>query len=67
MLDQISRIIKECSVNVREAMNYVRSSVLFKEIDEINTNVVNEIVGEFARNKIYWQHIIWITFNGFIY
>lgn len=52
MLDQISRIINDYGLNIRETMNYVRSSVLFKEIDEINNNVVNEIVGEYARNKI---------------
>ena len=52
MLDQITRIINENQVNLREGMNYVRSSILFKEIDEINANVVNEIVGEFAKNKI---------------
>lgn len=45
MLDQISRIINDYGLDIRETMNYVRSSVLFKEIDEINTDVVNEIVG----------------------
>lgn len=52
MLDQIARIVQDYSLNLREAMNFVRSSVLFKQVDEINSNLVNQIVGEYARNKI---------------
>jgi len=52
MLNKINEIIESNDVDVRQAMNYVRSSILFKDIDEINSNVVNDIVGEYARSRI---------------
>jgi hypothetical protein len=33
-------------------MNYVRSSIVFKEADGIDSKVVDEIVGEFVKTKI---------------
>jgi hypothetical protein len=33
-------------------MNYLRSSILFKEVDEISASLVDDIVGEYARNRI---------------
>lgn len=41
MISTATRIAEWEGVDIREAMNYVRSSVLFKDIDGIDTKIVD--------------------------
>jgi hypothetical protein len=52
MLGKISRIVDQEAVSHREVMNYVRSSVLFKDIEEVDSRAVDDLVGEYVSSRI---------------
>lgn len=52
MLKGINDIIEKHGLSYNHTLNYVRSRIMLKDIEDISNNAVEDITSEYSKNRI---------------